>query len=541
MIPPIQKDTLHLARCTLHFLILLVLSACQTTDLPLEKPQPSPPAWPDGFEVVEIPSTSSSEGQKAYFRKAQTPDQPLAVVLHTWSSDYAQIQHNLAEEALERDWNYIHPDFQGPNRQPTACCSPSVINDIHTAINYALTHSDANPEAIHLLGASGGGYATLCFFMQGQQAIASYSAWVPISDLSAWYDESVGRQNRYADEIKACTGSGERLNKAYAQSRSPLYMSTPTDKLQTSTLNIFAGIHDGYTGSVPISHSLYFYNKMVSDHGLSASYRIPEETINYMIRTRTSPEASATDSLGSQSVLFQRATQSMRLAIFEGGHEMIDETALDQIDWYKNRPKTLITIGDSNGASKTGWVNQLQSLRPKDTILNYSKSGNTIGFDNLDNTQLNTLRQIDTYLKDATEKIAGIPVDEILINLGTNDSKAIFEAKKSEVPGLLTALIQQIQKFPFDQIVPPRITVISPPPYGPDAVLQEKYHGGAARVELLVPAFYQVARATGSSFIDIHSLLIDDYSELAPDGVHMAEEGQQRIAHAINEFLAIPR
>jgi len=541
MIPPFQKDTLHFAHCTLHFLLLLILSACQTTDQTLEQTPSSPPVWPDGFEAVVIPSTSNSMGQKAYFRTAQTPDQPLAVVLHTWSSDYAQIQHNLAQEALERDWNYIHPDFQGPNRQPTACCSPSVIDDIHAAIDYALAHSNANPEAIHILGASGGGYATLCFFMQGQQDIASYSAWVPISDLSAWYYESVGRQNRYADEVKACTDSGDTLNEEYAQSRSPLYMSTPTDKLQASSLNIFAGIHDGYTGSVPISHSLYFYNKMISDHGLTDAYRIPEETINYMIRTRTSPENSTTDRLGNQPVLFQRATQSIRLAIFEGGHEMIDETALDQIFWFENRPRAILTIGDSNGASKTGWVHQLQSLRPKDTFLNYSKSGNTIGFDNLDNPQLNTLRQMDSYLKDASEQLAGVPINEILINLGTNDSKAIFEDNKNEVPAFLTELIQQIQKFPFDQIVPPRITVISPPPYGPDAVLQEKYHGGAARVEQLVPAFKEVARATGSSFIDIHSLLKDDFSNLAPDGVHMKEEGQQQIAQAINEFLAIPR
>lgn len=515
---------------------VLLLASCSSSSPAVEETQPQP-SWPVEFEVVDIPAVADSIDQKAYFRKAHAENQPLAVVLHTWSSDYSQIQHNLASEVLHRDWNYIHPDFQGPNRQPSACCSDIVIEDINAAISYALNHSTADPGAIHVLGASGGGYATLCYFMKGQHEVSSYSAWVPISDLIAWHDESTGRQNRYASEIRACTASGENLDTHRAAARSPLFMQTPTGKLQSSTLNLFAGIHDGYTGSVPITQSLFFYNKMVKDHGLSDAYLISDEAMHYMLRTRLSPESPPGDSLGSQPILFQRATQSMRVGIFDGGHEMVDEAALDQLNWHHHRPQVIVTIGDSNGASETGWVTQLQSLRPDDHILNFSVSGNTIGFDNLDNPNLNTLRHINSYLENAVAQSAGLSIDEILINLGTNDSKAIFDTRSHQVPINLFYLIDKIQQFPFDQIIPPRITIITPPPYGPDSVMLEKYHGGAERVESLVSSFKQITTASGIGFIDIHALLNDDYPSLAPDGIHMTVEGQRRIAMAIHTYL----
>ena len=40
-----------------------------------------------------------------------------------------------------------------------------------------------------------------------------------------------------------------------------------------------------------------------------------------------------------------------------------------------NAQRTIVTIGDSNGANEDGWVNQLKSIRPQDSILNYSISG----------------------------------------------------------------------------------------------------------------------------------------------------------------------
>ena len=56
-------------------------------------------------------------------------------------------------------------------------------------------------EEVHIIGVSGGGFATLAAFMNIEYPVKSFSAWVPISDIEAWYWECVGRGSRYAEDI----------------------------------------------------------------------------------------------------------------------------------------------------------------------------------------------------------------------------------------------------------------------------------------------------------------------------------------------------
>lgn len=200
-------------------------------------------------------------------------------------------------------------------------------------------------------------------------------------------------------------------------------------------------------------------------------------------------------------------------------------------------PRVILAIGDSNGASEEGWVHQLQQLRPRDTIINKSVSGNTIGFDNLDQEGLNTLKNIDRYLEEAMQAAGGRAIDDILIALGTNDSKAVFDERSGEVPANLQQLIRHIRAHPLGGQRPPHITIVTPPPYGPDSLLQAKYVGGDARVQALVPLFKDVADAEGCRFVDIYHPLKPRFRELSPDGVHLVAEGQRLIAERINRSL----
>ena len=94
-----------------------------------------------------------------------------------------------------------HPDFRGANNKPEATCSTLVLSDIEDAIDFALKHTNADPQEVHIIGVSGGGLATLYAYMNIQYPVKSFSAWVPISDIDAWYWESVGRKQKYADDI----------------------------------------------------------------------------------------------------------------------------------------------------------------------------------------------------------------------------------------------------------------------------------------------------------------------------------------------------
>jgi lysophospholipase L1-like esterase len=101
----------------------------------------------------------------------------------------------------------------------------------------------------------------------------------------------------------------------------------------------------------------------------------------------------------------------------------------------------------------------------------------------------------------------------------------------------MEALIKTINAYPFANSHIPRIIVVSPPPYGPDSILKEKYHGGDTRVRRLISSLKSVADKHEIDFVDIYETLKPDYVDLAPDGVHMQAAGQKRIARQISTRL----
>lgn len=201
----------------------------------------------------------------------------------------------------------------------------------------------------------------------------------------------------------------------------------------------------------------------------------------------------------------------------------------------QEEPNQILTIGDSNGTFEHGWVEQLQSLMPKDSLYNVSIPGNTIGFDNLGNKNLNTLRNLDNYLKTTLDRSGHL--DYVLILLGTNDSKAVYKGRKEEVPENVRKLIARIKEYDYKGKGVPEIVLISPPPYGPDRILADKYKGGNARVITLVNAYKQIAQDLKCKFINVHAELSDDFMEYSSDGVHLEAEGQRKIAKLIRKRL----
>ena len=196
--------------------------------------------WPIEFTQVEIPSTLDGEIQKAFvhFTESKTP-KPLIISLHTWSGDYAQ-KDPLISKIIKEDWNYIHPNFRGFNNKPKACGSKFVISDIDDAIYFALENANIDSSNIHIIGVSGGGFATMLSYMKSRHKIRSFSAWVGISNLVKWYYESLGRKNNYARHIAlATTGDTLNINVAEAISRSPVFMETPVEQRKNSKLFLY--------------------------------------------------------------------------------------------------------------------------------------------------------------------------------------------------------------------------------------------------------------------------------------------------------------
>lgn len=482
---------------------------------------------------VSIPSSADSQLQPAYFYNArgETP-RPLVISLHTWSNGYDQ-RDTLSWMCVERGFHYIHPHFRGPNNNPDACGSPLVLSDIDDAIRYALDNAHVDTNNIHVIGTSGGGYATLLTYMKSKHNIRSFSAYVPISNLVDWYYESRGRNAKYARDIALATsGTEHTLDIEEAKRRSPVFMPTPVARRANSKLSIYCGIDDGYTGSVPITHSLRMYNKIVRDFApASIPSLVSTEEMEMLLRQRNAGPAGTGRKFSGRDVIYARRYEDkVQVLVFDGGHEMPVGQALDHIP-----ARHILAIGDSNGAAAHGWVNQLKDLRFSDVIVNTAVSGNTIGFDNLGRTELNTLRNIETYLRRGIEEMGRI--DAIIINLGTNDCKAVFDDRIAEVAENLDRLLATIKDYFGRSGQTSEVVVVSPPPYGPEEMLIEKYRGAGVRMARLVPELEEVALRYGAGFVDVYHKLLPVIEYLTSDGVHLTAEGQKLAALMIGEWL----
>jgi acetyl esterase/lipase len=281
---------------------------------------PDEAKWPDGFAIVHIPSSVDGTPQPAYYASATPPGGwPLVVSLHSWSRDYSW-PDPLAEHARHEGWNYIHPEFRGPNRTMDACLSEKALADIDDAIQYANDHGPVDRQNIFVVGMSGGGYAALGAYLKSRHPVRLFIAWSPISDLVAWFYQSQSRGTAgYAEDILRCTSQGGPLDEQAARSRSPLFWDLPA--VSNGRLELYAGINDGYAGSVPISHAILFFNRLAAHHGFPET-RVKDTEIAALLSRGVTPHAELS-TLDDRPVLFTRDTPPVALTIFKGRHEML--------------------------------------------------------------------------------------------------------------------------------------------------------------------------------------------------------------------------
>jgi len=267
--------------------------------------------WPKEITEISIESSFDGELQNAFVYYSSKKKQPIVVSLHTWDGDYTQFD-SISILSIKKDINYIHPNFRGSNKNSTACCSAEVISDIDDAIEHLLLENDADASNIYVIGVSGGGYATLCSYFKSKYTAKKYSAWASISDLEEWYHQSQERNNGFDQDILAC------IDLKDFKSRSPINWTIPKSKLVNSKLVIYAGIHDGFKGSVPITHSIRIYNK-IAQAIESNEFVTPKEENLLLHRKGNLGEFGH---ISGRKVHLFKSNESSCLTIFEGGHEM---------------------------------------------------------------------------------------------------------------------------------------------------------------------------------------------------------------------------
>lgn len=261
-----------------------------------------------------------------------TEARPLAVCLHTWSYGLEQPCEHFLEQCRKRNWHFVFPHFRGPNWNPEACGSDLVVSDLESIVHYMKEHYPIDEKRIYLVGGSGGGHASMLMAGRKPELWSAVSSWCPISDLGAWYNQTHCKkanltQRGYDDHIyEACGGNPFTDTNASAQAKHRSPLTWLKNAKGNVIVDIGTGIHDGHTGSVPISHAILAYNEIAEPQD-----RICQEDIDYMAETEKIPEhlqfQGEDPAYGSHKVLLRRTSGKVRLTIFEGGHDILAEPA----------------------------------------------------------------------------------------------------------------------------------------------------------------------------------------------------------------------
>ena len=104
-------------------------------------------------------------------------------------------------------------------------------------------------------------------------------------------------------------------------------------------IDINAGIHDGHTGSVPISHSLYAFNILAEVNGFKEKI-ISKELIKSFTEDEMIPQGLkdeyVDDAIYKGKVLFRREAGQVRITIFDGGHDIYHKAGFE---WLSSKKK----------------------------------------------------------------------------------------------------------------------------------------------------------------------------------------------------------
>ena len=279
-------------------------------------------------------STDKSMQKAKCFVAEGSEVRPLLVALHTWSYTFEQDCTAYAQFCLENNWNFIFPDFRGPNWTPDACGSDKVVEDIADAVAYMKQAAPVDEKRVYLIGGSGGGHCSLLLAARPPELWTAVSAWCAISDIAAWHDQSVRLERTYYEHIRSACGGNPAENeaaKAEAVKRSPL---TYLGNASRVVLDISTGIHDGHTfagrsGSVPVSQTLNAYNVLAKEED-----KISAEDIVFITENQQIPEKfgkpEVDPSFGEKNaVLFRRQSNLTRVTLFEGGHDCLTGPGLN--------------------------------------------------------------------------------------------------------------------------------------------------------------------------------------------------------------------
>jgi len=126
------------------------------------------------------------------------------------------------------------------------------------------------------------------------------------------------------------------------------------------------------------------------------------------------------------------------------------------------------------------------------------------------------------------------PIDAMVLMLGTNDLKARFALRPSDIVGGVERLLVTMRMLCHRSGgVTPRVLLVAPPPVREVGCLADMFAGGRAKSEEFAGYLARVAERHRTGFLDTGAHI----SSSEVDGVHFDLDQQSRLAEAIRERL----
>jgi len=283
----------------------------------------------DGLEELTIPSTADGTEQPVFWLPPNgDPDQPVLVVLHSWSSQYTQHAGiPFAMWAQENGWAMIAPEFRGKNDDPDAVGSDLAVQDVADAIDFAVAQDGVDADRVFVVGYSGGGMMALLVAGRHPDKVSAVSAWGPPHDLAMFYDYSARNGLGYWSHIgTACGGDPRTAGPAQDEcaTRSP---STYLATIREHQIPVFIGqgINDPFVNTD--TAGLVF-------NGLAEpADRLTDDEIDALDRRRVPGETAEAVPVETHfrdrdpDPVFARQSADVLMVYFHAGHELVYNAA----------------------------------------------------------------------------------------------------------------------------------------------------------------------------------------------------------------------
>jgi lysophospholipase L1-like esterase len=133
-----------------------------------------------------------------------------------------------------------------------------------------------------------------------------------------------------------------------------------------------------------------------------------------------------------------------------------------------------------------------------------------------------------------------MPLDLVIVMLGTNDLKAVFSRSPFRIAHGAARLIDIAKTVTGlgTDYPPPKVLLIAPPPLGPQTFFAEIFAGGEEKSRMLGPLYAGMAHLGSARFLDAGSVVETD----GADGTHLTAAAHQilgrTVAAKVREILA---